>query len=162
MRISGLSILAVAVLVSGIAEARDTPWYNWLFTPSKPDFERVYTQDGKTPHNSQWETDAWQPDHWTQDLGSKEAVLQRFEDAGWITDIEVDEDEAVTDATIEVGVAFLQLSDQEKNHIVKYVDDAYGVSKSGGAVTVERDNGFWPFKEPTPVGVYSKHGLQLQ
>ncbi len=163
MRLSGfLMVLAAGLVVAGTAEARNTPWYNWIFTPGKADYERPYMEDAKTPHNSQWEDDTWVPEGWAQDLGSKEAVLERFDDAGYVTDIDVDEGEAVTDAVIEVGVPFLQLSDQEKNHVVEYVDYVYGVSKSSGTIIVERNDAFWPFKDATPVGVYTKNGLQLQ
>jgi hypothetical protein len=163
MRLSGfLMVLAIVLLVAGNAEARKTPWYSWVFTPDKDNYERPYMEDGKTPHNSQWENDPWVPEGWAQDLGSKEAVLERFEDAGYVDDISVDEGDKIKNATVKVGRPFLMLSDLEKNHVIKYVDYYYGISHTDGSIIVERSDGFWFFKRPSKVGVYTKRGLQLQ
>jgi hypothetical protein len=156
MRLATILILSLIMLFTGPAKATERAWYSWLLTPPKTDFERPYLQDGKTPHYSQWERDDWTPDDWTKSRGSKKAVLAGLEQAGIIRDMDGG------DTTLRVGRKFLRLSDQEKIHVVKYVDDVYGVTKSGrGMMRIELDNGclFFP---GTPVGVYTKHGLQLQ
>ncbi len=159
MRILGLlTILAVMMLSAGPVAA--SSWWDYIFPPAYPKFERPYVEDGKTPHNSQWETDEWSPEDWTQSRGSEEAVLAGLENAGIIKDHDWDADEVTP--TLEVGQNFLRLSDQEKTHVVKYIDSVHGITKkAGGAIIIERSDGRW-LQSDWPVGIYTAKGLQLQ
>lgn len=155
-----LAVLIGLVFFGLAAPAQAKSWMDWRFTPSHPDFERPYYEDGKTPHNSQWENDDWNAQGWADDKGSKEAVLEGLMAANIIRDIDVDEDGG--NSVLSVGSNFMRLGDLEKTRILKFVDYTYSVTqKSGGVIEIEYDNGRWLVRS-TPVGIYSVYGLQLQ
>ncbi len=149
-----LALLAILLTVAGPAKAGVL---EYLFTPPHPHFERPYLQEGKMPHNSQWEDDTWTPEGWTEYAGSKEAVLAGLEGAGIITDYDL----KGGDPELKVGRPFIRLSDQEKIHVVKYVDHVYGVTQNKGVIEIELDNGCFFFPNTT-IGYYTSKGLQIQ
>lgn len=134
------------------------PWHYWNL-----DFSKRYLEDGKTPHPSQWEFDAWTPDTWTNDRANEDAVIQGFYDTNILSRQYVDKGlipilhkgEGIP--VLEVGQNFLRLSDKDKRRVVAYVDSVWGITaKEGGMFYVN-------YKEwNKPIGIYTKNGLQMQ
>lgn len=155
MRISGF--LAVLAIILSVASPAKASWLDYIFTPPMPHFERPYLEEGKMPHNSQWEDDTWTPQGWTDYAGSQEAVLSGLEGAGIITDYDL----KGVDPELKVGRPFIRLSDLEKTHVVKYVDDVYGITKNNGVIEIELDNNTWLWPNQT-IGYYTSKGLQIQ
>jgi hypothetical protein len=155
MRVS--RFLAISTLLFIAASPAQASWLDYIFTPSMPHFERPYLEEGKMPHNSQWETDTWTPEGWTDYAGSKEAVLAGLEGAGIITDYDL----GGYDPELKVGRPFIRLSDQEKTRVMKYVDHVYGVTKNNGVIEIELDSGCFLLPNTT-IGYYTSKGLQIQ
>lgn len=134
-------------------------WLDWIFTPRTPDFERPYLQDGKTPHNSQRENDEWSPLDWETATGSKEKPMRDLYNAGIVEDQVMRGNVPV----LKVGYNFMRLSDLEKNHVMQYIDELFGATKSSaGMILVEQKSSWWWPGSGTQVGVYTARGLQLQ
>lgn len=150
-----LTVLTVFMLVcASNAQAREKNWYDWIFTPPMPDYQKPYLYDSKIPHAHTWNDENWSPEGWTAFRGTNKGVIDDLYAAGIITDQYEEDGQPV----LEVGQRFMQLSSRDQYKVAAYVDDVFGVTGAS-------DNGFFLLyhqKTCTPIGVYSKHGLQLQ
>jgi len=115
-----------------------------------------YLNDGKTPHNNQWDNENWHPEYWVEDKGSVTAVMDGFYDAGII--VEQYEDEV---PVLEVGRPFLQLSPLDQRHVIEFVDYAFKITeaKPHGIFYVVIDH---EKKGKELLGLYTVNGLQFQ
>lgn len=154
-----ISLFFIGFLLSGAAQAAPGGWLGWVWPFSSGDFTRPYLEDGKTPHNSQWEQDSWQPEDWIKARGTQEDVLNDLYAAGIIKEQYMDDDLPV----LEVGRNFIRLSDKDKNHVAKFVDHAFGITAGNekAMYLIELENPSW-LGSNYPVGVYTRSGLQLQ
>ena len=158
-QISLISLFFMVFFVFSPANASQGFW-SWFVPVDSGDFTRPYLQDGKTPHNSQWERDRWQPEDWIAGRGgSQKAVLDGLYAAGIIEEQYIERGVPV----LEVGYNFIKLSDQEKNRVAKFVDHAFGITASNpdGMFLIETESQF-PLGCNEDVGVYTRRGLQLQ
>lgn len=137
------------------AQAEGKVWV-WGWGPSHwRDLDFVpYLEDGKSPHNSQWDENEWSPEHWTQQRGSDIAVLRRFYVADVLRDQYFDEGVPV----LEVGPRFYNLSGHDKRRVTEMVDTAYGMtaSKMFGMYML------YDWQTKKAVGSYTRYGLQIQ
>lgn len=148
-----------AILSLGGASAHAEPKWGplpWVFPYWGVDQEqmvRPMLEDAKTPHNSQWDNDPWTPQDWIESRGGPQAVMSGFYNTGVIIDEYTDDDMPV----LEVGQNFMRLSQEDKRHVVAFVDYVHGHTKNSGKTIniVHRASG-------DLVGVYSADGLQLQ
>jgi hypothetical protein len=157
MRITGFfTILAVlAVIGANPANAGPKPWYfswwpsHWDGLDFKP-----HINDPKIPHNTQWDGDSWTPQDWINDRGSSKNVLDGLYASRIITRQYVDNDIPV----LEVGRGFMRLSAQDQRRVAVFVDHVFGI-------TGNNENGLFYLHHADaggPIGLYTKHGLQLQ
>lgn len=144
-------MMAAMMGIAGSACAQNIGKYIW--GPPSVDPVRPYLEEGKLPHNSQWEDEAWAPQDWIDARGgSAKAVIDGFYQAGIVTDQYTDDEIPV----LEVGQAFLDLSDQDKRRVAMFIDDTFGITQQSGLFLIYfRSN-------DTPVGLFTKEGLQLQ
>ncbi len=153
------SMLLVIFTVCGAFPAMASPKWGplpWIFPYWGWDQQlttRPYLENGKTPHNSQWENDAWTPQDWIEAKGSARAVMDGLYRNHVIIDKDLDDDVP----EVEVGQNFMRLSGQEKRRVAAFVDHAYKITnKSPGMYVLVHA------ASDDPVGVYTKQGLQLQ
>lgn len=148
-----LTVLSVFfVALPGAAQA--SSWWDYIFTPAVPDFERFYEYDAKTPNVAMYDMDQWTPEVWTENRGSQEAVMNDLYINGIITDQYVDDEVPV----LEVGQHFMELSGNDKRRVVAYIDSVFGITSNAeqGVIMLEH------WKTSDVVGVYTRQGLQLQ
>jgi hypothetical protein len=146
----------------GRAEPKPTIWGWWPWHYSHLDFNRRYLENGTTPQHSDWETDDWTPQVWTDARANPQEVMNGFYNAGIITDQYVDDGIPVINTghgvpVLEVGPNFLRLSDNDKRRVVAYVDSVAGITSHDDGMFYIRYN-----KGNKPLGIYTKYGLQLQ
>lgn len=159
MKIKGKTVvlaLAVAALsLSPKAYAEPKPWV-WSWWESHWDnLDFVpYLEEGKHPHNSQWNGSNWEPEHWVAQRSDGVELVQDFYTADIIRSQYVDDEIPV----LEVGPAFYMLGGQDKRRVIETVDRVYGITSS-------KENGMfmltdWRTREA--IGAYTQYGLQLQ
>ena len=154
-----LSALALFVLVLSIlsasAEAGPKPsiffWWesHWEQDPARP-----YLDEAKIPHNARWDRDTWKPEDWAEAKGGAREMIEELYLQGILTDQYTDDDIPV----LEVGQGFMNLSGQERLRVVKFIDHVF-------EVTTSQENGMfylYHHRKEKPIGIYTKHGLQLQ
>ena len=114
-----------------------------------------YMKGPKIPHNNQWDNDEWRPEHWVEAKGSAQAVIDGFYDEGVI--VRQYEDKV---PVLEVGKPFLRLSPPDQRRLVEFIDYAFEITQSQehGVFYIVIDGK----KGQKLLGLYSKHGLQLQ
>lgn len=113
-----------------------------------------YLEGPKIPHNAQWARDSWQPAHWERGAVTAGGMIEDLYASRIITDQYFKNDMPV----LEVGPAFLRLSGQEKRRVARFIDARFGVTQN------LPDGAFYLYEEKSgaPVGIFTKHGLQLQ
>lgn len=152
---SFLAIFTLVAVCAGDARAEGKMWI-WGWGPShwrNLDFE-PYLQNGKDPHNSQWNEKDWKPEYWTEQRSSDLQVLRGFYFSNVIKDQYFEDDIPV----LAVGPNFYKLSGYDKRRITKMFDDVYGITEGS-------ENGMFLLydgKTEKPIGAYTKHGLQIQ
>jgi hypothetical protein len=153
MRFLAISaIFSVVLLLSSAAQARS--WWDYIFPPPVPDFEKPYLNEGKIPHNSTWSHDTWTPEGWAEGAGSAEFMMQDL----YKNDIVTDQYEDDGAPVLEVGRNFMNLSQQDKQRVAAFVDSAFGITKKAP------DGMFYIYQAETeePIGYYNADGLHLQ
>lgn len=153
--ITTAALIAGILSFASIAYADSKPWvWSWWEGHWKnQDFE-PYLEEGKWPHNSQWNESEWQPEHWEAQGKSALDIVQGFYFADILRDQYVDDDVPV----LEVGPAFYLLGGQDKRRVASMVDYVYGVTRrkeNGMFMLVDWDSG-------KAIGSYTRYGLQLQ
>lgn len=125
-----------------------------LFGHKNTNPAQPYLNEAKIPHNNQWDQDNWTPDTWREGGKSDNDIIADLYAAGIVTG-QYDDDVPI----LEVGEAFVRLSAQDQRRVVAFVDDVFNVTGSDG-------NGvFYVLLEgryDTVLGIYTRHGLQLQ
>lgn len=150
-----LALIAAIISFSSMAYAEPKPWvWSWWESHWEDQQFIPYLEEGKHPHNSQWDESQWRPEHWEQQRKSALDVVKGFYFADIIRDQYVDDDIPV----LEVGPAFYMLGGHDKRRVTQMVDYVYGV-------TAAKENGMfmlydWDSEEP--IGSYTRYGLQLQ
>lgn len=154
MRFSGFFTVFMGLLLLASSPAQARSWWDYIFPPPVPEFDKPYLNEAKIPHNSRWDNDTWTPEGWAMGAGSAEYMMQDLYAANIITDQYEDDGAPV----LEVGRTFMQLSQQDQLHVVKFVDSVFNITKSAPAGM------FYIYQEETekPIGLYSAEGLQLQ
>lgn len=146
-----LSVLSLSSMA--YAEAKPWVWSWWESHWDGLDFN-PYMEEGKHPHNSQWDESSWKPEHWEAQSPDALDVVKGFYFADILRDQYVDNDLPV----LEVGPAFYMLGGQDKRRVVEMVDYAYGI-------TSEKEFGMfmlYDWKTGKAIGSYTQYGLQLQ
>lgn len=128
----------------------------WGWGPShweNLDFE-PYLQNGKHPHNSQWNEKDWTPEYWAQQRSSDLQVLRGFYFSDVIRDQYFEDDIPV----LEVGPNFYKLSGYDKIRVAKMFDSVYGITEGNefGMYML------YDWKSEKPIGAYTRYGLQIQ
>ncbi|MCB9990542.1 MAG: hypothetical protein H6867_04060 [Rhodospirillales bacterium] len=151
------TILSLAVMIlsySSVSYAESKPWV-WGWWESHWDgLDFIPYQNGKHPHNSQWDHSKWEPQHWESQKGSGMKMVDGFYKADILRGQYVDDDIPV----LEVGPAFYMLGGQEQRRVVSMVDYVFDM-------TGRKENGMfhlYDWKTKEPIGAYTKYGLQLQ
>ncbi|MBX2833848.1 MAG: hypothetical protein KTR28_02645 [Micavibrio sp.] len=125
---------------------------------------RVYLNKAKIPHSSQWADEKWSPQDWIDARGGQPLkVIDGFYRVGII------KDQTMKDGMplLEVGDAFLQLSDLEKMRVVTFIDHVFGITRNdeSGSIHIvyeEETFLFGLYSGLESVGFFTKDGLQLQ
>lgn len=149
--------LGALMIFSTTAEAGSKPWPNYWWWPTHWEDQpitKAYLRGGTIPQNTQWSQDGWHPLDWINDRGSAEAVIEGFYHADIIRDQDEDDDIPV----LEIGPNFMELSPRDKRRVAHFIDFVYGI-------TDQTDAGVFRivhYHSCDPVGLYTKHGLQLQ
>jgi hypothetical protein len=146
------------------AMAEPKPWrYGWWpWHYNSLDFSKRYLQEGKIPNHAGWGDDDFSPGDWTESRqGGKDDVIQGFYNAGIITGRSTDDDCPFIDTgkgipVLEVGPAFMRLSDKDKRRVVMYIDETWGATARHGILYINHK------KWGKPIGIYTKAGLQIQ
>lgn len=162
MRFLRFFVLFLTVLTVYASPVR-AAWFSEITCAFYPcsgggDFDRPYLYDGKTPHNSQFDNDAWVPQDWIDAKGgSAQEVVSGFYRAGIVTD------QYTTlyslSPVIEVGHGFMHLSGQDKRRVIEMVDyvGQYTAQKPGQTVLIYHK------ASGDEIGTYNAEtGLQLQ
>lgn len=155
-KIIALALITSIVSFSSMAQAEPKPWI-WSWWESHwdgLDFE-PYLENGKHPHNSQWDNTKWTPEEWAKQYenGGKD-IIDGFYAADIIRDQYIDDDVPV----LEVGPSFYSLGGFDKRRVAEMVDNVYGITTSktfGMYMLVD-----WKTEEA--IGSYTQYGLQLQ
>lgn len=149
-------LLITFLMFVGEAEAGGRPGFfaRWIGGNAAYN-SQPHLNDAHTPNDAQWGLDDWTPARWGIVAGADyQAVLDGFYKNDVITDQYVRKEIAY----LEVGDAFIRLSDQDKGRVVASVDMIAGtLSKAGSEVIYivhDRTNEI--------IGNYTKLGLQLQ
>ncbi|MCB9989695.1 MAG: hypothetical protein H6868_10260 [Rhodospirillales bacterium] len=154
-----LLFCSIFILCSGFAaqaQAESKPWI-WSWGPShwrNLDFEKPYIEPAKEPHNTQWDNRGWYPSHWGYQRGGNDKMVDKLYRAG------VFKDQYIKDGVpvLAVGEMFYRLGGEDKRRVVAMVDEVYRVTDS-------KENGLFLLydgRTERPIGLYTKHGLQLQ
>lgn len=154
-----LRILAVSCAVASIATpalAGPKPWRLgwWPSHWATLNFARPYSEDGTTPHNSQWDRDNWSPDDWIAQRPDEMTLIDGFYKAGILTGQYVEDGVPV----LETGPAFRHLGGRDKRRVVETVDQVF-------QITAAKENGLFNLVDGTTgetIGHYTKFGLQIQ
>ena len=159
MRVFSVFTVFLAIFglfIAGPAKADPKPWvFGWWPEHFQNQDFRPYLEGPKIPHNSQWDRDTWAPEDWITHGGGERAVMDDLMRSNIITGQDVD-DEGVP--ILKVGRGFINLSGQEKRRVVRFVDHVFGMTK-------KTNNGmFYLYYTDIKkvVGVYTRHGLQIQ
>lgn len=151
-----LLLLPALLLAAGTAEAAPKRWIlGW--GPShwgRLDFA-PYMEPAKTPQNTQWAADPWDPQHWIAQRGRDTALLHGFYSADVIRDQYVSWRGM---PVLEVGPGFYVLGGQDKRRVTETLDHVYNI-------TAGRPNGMYilrDWRNDKTIGVYTAAGLQLQ
>lgn len=153
-------VLLSAVFAAGLmmalpaqAEPKPTIWGWWPSHWQNMDFE-PYLENGKDPHNTQWDRKIWKPADWVAQKGSTQDLLKGFYSAEILSDQYVDDDVPV----LEVGPNFYHLSGFDKRRVARTVDEVYQITSS------KPDGMFmlYDWRTKKAVGIYTAHGLQIQ
>lgn len=154
------NIVALALVLSifsfsskAYAEPKPWGWSWWESHWDKLDFI-PYLEEGKHPHNSQWNESNWRPEDWSAQRESALAVVKDFYHADIIRDQYIDDDMPV----LEVGPGFYMLGGQDKRRVAAMVDHVYGVTtrKLFGTFLL------YDWQTKKPIGSYTQYGLHLQ
>jgi hypothetical protein len=130
-------------------------------TPSH-DETRLYLNEAKIPHNSQWADDQWTPQNWIDARGgSAMAVIKGLYDAGIVLDQYVDDVPVLV-----VGRPFLELSGLEKRRVTAFFDHVFEITAGAdngvfNVVFVE-EKFYGMFRETADIGYFNASGLYLQ
>ena len=149
-------LITMACFGSATLHAEPKPWiWSWDQPHWKNlDFE-PYLETARHPHNSQWDESLWKPEDWVAlSRNDGEKLMRDLYSAGIIRDQYTDNDIPV----LEIGPTFYRLGGEDKRRVVRTVDYLYGITNA-------RDHGMfylydWSTEEA--IGIYTKHGLQLQ
>ena len=148
-------ICIIGILTVQEAQADRNHWFKrWWPSLWENDVERPYLLDPKTPHVHAWEDPEWDPEDWISQDVSAEDMIARFYTDGVITGQYEDNDLPV----LEVGQGFMDLSNQDRLKVAKFVDYVY-------QITPRAENGMfylYHHKTEEPIGIYTARGLQLQ
>ena len=156
-----LSIFLAALVLSlsfpaAPAHAEAKPWI-WSWWPNhwkNQDFQ-YHLENGKHPHNSQWNKSLWTPEHWTaRHDGNGERLIHDWYHAGIITGQYDEHDVPV----VEVGPGFYRLGGEDKRRVAATIDHVYGI-------TAMSDNSLfmlYDWNSKKPIGLYTRYGLQMQ
>ena len=150
-------ILSTCIISTSPAFADGGKWFYWTWPIGhfkNMEFDRRYLEDGKSPHNRQWDQKTWTPEIWRSQMQDDVALIEGFYKHG-----------ILKDQTVKKGVPYLHvdwqfnnLSGYDKRRIVQTVDRVYGITN------IETDDVFYIYDASTRdvIGMYSKYGLQLQ
>ena len=155
MMVAG-AVAGFLVLGASPSMAGPKPWY-WSWWPShwlNLDYQ-PYLEDGKHPHNTQWDDKMWEPADWAaQRPNGGEDVIKGFYRAEILNRQYMDDDMPV----LEVGPNFYHLSGYDKRRVTRMIDDYY-------QITANHENGMfmiYDWRSRQPIGSYTIHGLQIQ
>lgn len=157
MRLLSCLIVFFALCLSGTpALAGPKPWYFgwWPSHWRDLNFSKPYTEDGKTPHNSQWDRQDWEPQDWIAQRKDAMTLIDGFYRAGILSGQYVKDDIPV----LEVGPNFWRLGGQDRRRVAKTVDHVY-------QITAAKEFGLFHLVDGETgkvIGHYTKDGLQIQ
>lgn len=152
---ASFTVVTAIMSFSSAAYAEPKPWI-WSWWESHWDNQDFipYLEDGKRPHNQQWNESEWRPEHWEAQRPDAMTVIRGFYASGILRDQYQDNDIPV----LEVGPGFYMLGGQDKRRVAEMVDYVYGI-------TTAKQNGMfmlYDWQTEEAIGSYTKYGLQLQ
>lgn len=149
-----LSLVVVISCFSSVSYAESKPWVWGWWESHWDNLDFIPYQNGKHPHNSQWDESKWQPAHWQAQRADAMSVVNGFYTADILRGQYVDDDIPV----LEVGPSFYLLGGQDQRRVVEMVDYVF-------EMTNRKKNGMfqlYDWKTKKPIGAYTEYGLQLQ
>lgn len=155
MRLFILVFASLSVVFAAVPAQAHSGWglFAWLFGHEDHDYTSPYLEDGKRPHNTQWYyKDEWYADDWLTQYENELDLINGFYEA----DIFRDQKDDGGVPVLVVGPNFYHLSGYDKRRVTHVLDVVYGITDGDGVFLV-RD-----WRTHRDVGVYTKHGLQLQ
>jgi hypothetical protein len=150
-----LSFLALFIAPASNAFAEGKVWI-WGWGPShweSLDYE-PYLQNGKHPHNSQWDEIDWKTEYWEEQRSSELQVIRGFYFSDIIRNQYIEDDIPV----MVVGPNFYKLSGYDKQRVTEMVDEAYGITASSMFGSYK----LYDWSTEKPIGLYTRYGLQIQ
>ncbi|MGH1404791.1 MAG: hypothetical protein ACRBDL_11160 [Alphaproteobacteria bacterium] len=157
MRALGLFLVLVSLSfgIATSAQAGPKPWI-WGWWPShwqNLDFQ-PYLNHQKINQRSLWDQDTWTPEAWIKDAGDARRIVRDFYAVEIVTDQYKDGDDI---PVLEVGEAFLQLSNMDQRRVLRFVDHVF-------EITSAEENGmfyvYYAEVDSEPMGIYNKYGFQ--
>lgn len=155
IRVAALAVTLSSMSLSSAAYAEPKPWvWSWWGSHWENQDFIPYLENGKHPHNTQWNGSGWQPEHWEAQRADAMTVIRGFYAAGILRDQYADDEVPV----LEVGPGFYALGGYDKRRVAEMVDYVYGI-------TAKKPDGMfmlYDWETEEAIGSYTRYGLQLQ
>ena len=153
-----LSLFALILTISSyssVSYADSKPWV-WSWWESHWDNQNFipHLENGKHPHNTQWDESKWTPMDWIAQRNDAMELIRGFYTSDIVRGQYMDDDVHV----LEVGPGFYSLGGQDKRRVTQTIDAVYGI-------TTSRENGTFfvrDWRTGDQIGAYTKYGLYLQ
>jgi hypothetical protein len=153
-----LSFLAFTALIfsfSSAAYADSKPWvWSWWESHWHANQFIPHLEEGKHPHNTQWDESSWTPADWINQRPDEMTLIKGFYTADIVRGQYMDDDIHV----LEIGPGFYSLGGQDKRRVAETIDVVYGI-------TTRKENGMYlvrDWRTGDQIGAYTRYGLQLQ
>lgn len=157
-KITGFAALVLSVAIMSLSSTAYAEPKPWVFSWWESHWDNLdfvpYLENGKHPHNSQWNNSTWQPQHWEAQRTDGMEVIRGFYAADILRDQYVDDDIPV----LEVGPGFYMLGGEDKRKVATMVDYVYGITQG------KQDGMFMlhDYESDEAIGSFTRFGLQLQ
>lgn len=151
-------LLILLTFIAAPASAEPKPWeFGWWWGHHDENFDRKYNpymENGKHAHNSQYFGREWYAEDWLDQYDNDLELIDEF----YRADIFHDQDEDDGMPVLVVGPNFYHLSGYDKRRVTHVLDVVYNITSGSGVQMFTLED----WRTHRPIGIYTKHGLQLQ
>ena len=150
-----VSFLITAPAMADMVDSDSKVWlWGWPIAHERNHNFVPYLEEAKTPHNSQWNGDQWEPEHWFQNSESEMELIRSFYSADIFRN-QYTEDEI---PVLKVGPNFYNLSGFDRRRVTRVIDEVYNI-------TTDHEHGIFilvDWDSEKQIGTYTRYGLHLQ